>query len=88
ELEVIRDGAGNRLCVCGMENVDPMGIHTGDSIVVAPVLTLSDGQWQRLRFAAFRIVDELEIIGACNVQFALSPDAGEYAGDRCGKRPF
>ena len=79
ELEVIRDGAGNRLCVCGMENVDPMGIHTGDSIVVAPVLTLSDGQWQRLRSAAFRIVDELEIMGACNVQFALSPDAGEYA---------
>jgi len=79
ELEVVRDGAGNRLCVCGMENVDPMGIHTGDSIVVAPVLTLSDSQWQRLRSAAFRIVDELEIRGACNVQFALSPDASEYA---------
>ncbi|HDQ93185.1 MAG TPA: carbamoyl-phosphate synthase large subunit, partial [Synergistetes bacterium] len=79
ELEVIRDSAGNRLCVCGMENVDPMGVHTGDSIVVAPVLTLSDRQWQRLRSSAFRIVDELEIRGACNVQLAISPDAGEYA---------
>ncbi len=79
ELEVVRDGASNRLCVCGMENVDPMGIHTGDSIVVAPVLTLSDRQWQRLRSSAFRIVDELDIRGACNVQFTISPDAGEYA---------
>ena len=79
ELEVVRDNAGNRLCVCGMENVDPMGIHTGDSIVVAPVLTLSDRQWQRLRSSAFRIVDDLDIRGACNVQFAISPDAEEYA---------
>ena len=79
ELEVVRDRAGNRLCVCGMENVDPMGVHTGDSIVAAPVLTLSDMQWQRFRRSAFRIVDDLDIRGACNVQFAISPDAGEYA---------
>lgn len=79
ELEVVRDRAGNRLCVCGMENIDPMGIHTGDSIVAAPVLTLSDRQWQSFRRSAFRIVDDLDIRGACNVQFAISPDAEEYA---------
>jgi len=79
ELEVVRDGEGNRLCVCGMENFDPMGVHTGDSIVVAPVLTLTDRQWQKLRNAAFRIVDALDVKGACNVQFAVSPDAADYA---------
>lgn len=79
ELEIVRDGFGNALCVCGMENVDPMGIHTGDSVVVAPVLTLSDSQWQRLRTAALRIVEALDVRGACNVQFAASPDMEEYA---------
>ncbi|MFA0888382.1 MAG: carbamoyl-phosphate synthase large subunit [Synergistales bacterium] len=79
ELEIVRDGFGNALCVCGMENVDPMGIHTGDSVVVAPVLTLSDNQWQRLRTAALHIVEALDVRGACNVQFAASPDMEEYA---------
>jgi carbamoyl-phosphate synthase large subunit len=79
EMEVVRDGFGNALCVCGMENVDPMGIHTGDSVVVAPVLTLSDSQWQRLRKAGLKIVNALDIRGACNVQFAVSPDMEEYA---------
>lgn len=78
ELEVVRDNAGNKLCVCGMENVDPMGVHTGDSIVVAPVLTLPDAFWQRLRSSAFRIVDAIGIKGACNVQFAVSPSLDEY----------
>jgi len=79
EMEVVRDGFGNALCVCGMENVDPMGIHTGDSIVVAPVLTLSDSQWQNLRRAGLKIVNALDIRGACNVQFAVSPGMEEYA---------
>lgn len=79
EMEVVRDACGNALCVCGMENVDPMGIHTGDSVVVAPVLTLSDSQWQRLRSAGLRIVAALDVKGACNVQFAVSPDMEEYA---------
>ncbi|MFP4481445.1 MAG: carbamoyl-phosphate synthase large subunit [Thermovirgaceae bacterium] len=79
ELEVIRDEAGNTLCVCGMENIDPMGVHTGDSIVVAPTLTLTDSLWQRFRESAFRIVGALDVQGACNVQYALSPDAKEFA---------
>jgi carbamoyl-phosphate synthase large subunit len=79
ELEIVRDSYGNALCICGMENVDPMGIHTGDSIVVAPVLTLSDSQWQQLRSAALRIVEALDVRGACNVQFAVSPGMEEYA---------
>ena len=78
EAEVLRDAYGNRLCVCSMENIDPMGVHTGDSVVVAPVLTLTDAQWQRLRSAALDIVDALDIRGACNVQFAISPDSSEY----------
>jgi len=78
ELEVVRDGAGNAICVCGMENVDPMGIHTGDSVVVSPILTLFDRQWQRLRSAAFAIVEALDVRGACNVQFAHSPDGEAY----------
>ena len=61
-----------------MENIDPMGVHTGDSIVVSPVLTLTDREWQMIRTAALRIVDVLDIRGACNVQFALAPDGGEY----------
>lgn len=79
EAEVIRDAFGNALAVCSMENVDGMGIHTGDSIVVAPTLTLTDSQWQRLRSSALRIVEGLGIEGACNVQFALSPDGSDYA---------
>ena len=78
ELEMLRDGEGNALCVCGMENLDPMGVHTGDSVVVAPVLTLKDRTWQRLRTAALRIVEALDIRGACNVQFALRPDEEAY----------
>jgi carbamoyl-phosphate synthase large subunit len=79
ELEVMRDEDGNTLCVCGMENVDPMGVHTGDSIVVAPTLTLPDSLWQQFRASAFRIVGALDVRGACNVQYALSPDAEEFA---------
>ena len=78
EVEVVRDNIGNALAVCSMENVDPMGVHTGDSIVVSPALTLTDREWQMLRTAALKIVDVLEIRGACNVQFALSPDGNEY----------
>ncbi|MEG1799221.1 MAG: carbamoyl-phosphate synthase large subunit, partial [Synergistaceae bacterium] len=78
EVEVVRDGAGNSLAVCSMENIDPMGVHTGDSIVVSPVLTLTDREWQMLRTAALKIVDVLDIRGACNVQFALAPDGSEY----------
>lgn len=78
EVEVVRDNIGNALAVCSMENIDPMGVHTGDSIVVSPALTLTDREWQMLRTAALKIVDVLDIIGACNVQFALSPDGNEY----------
>ena len=78
EVEVVRDNIGNGLAVCSMENVDPMGVHTGDSIVVSPALTLTDREWQMLRTAALKIVDVLQIRGACNVQFALSPDGNEY----------
>ncbi|MDL2299008.1 carbamoyl-phosphate synthase large subunit [Synergistaceae bacterium OttesenSCG-928-D05] len=78
EVEVVRDGAGNALAVCSMENIDPMGVHTGDSIVVSPVLTLTDREWQMIRTAAIRIVNVLDIRGACNVQFAFAPDGTEY----------
>jgi len=79
EAEVVRDSDGNSLCVCSMENVDPMGIHTGDSIVVSPVLTLNDRQWQRIRKASLDIVQAIGVEGACNVQLALRPDGEEYA---------
>lgn len=79
EFEVIRDGAGNCITVCSMENVDPVGVHTGDSIVVAPALTLADKEYQMLRSAAINIIDSIEIKGGCNVQFALNPDSFEYA---------
>ena len=79
EAEVVRDASGNALCVCSMENVDPMGVHTGDSVVVSPVLTLTDCQWQRLRSASLRIVEALDVRGACNVQLAVSPDGDDYA---------
>jgi carbamoyl-phosphate synthase large subunit len=78
EYEVLRDGAGNTLAVCNMENLDPVGVHTGDSIVVAPSQTLSDPDYQRLRSAAFRIVSALGVEGGCNVQFALDPRSDLY----------
>lgn len=78
EYEVMRDGAGNCITVCNMENLDPVGVHTGDSIVVAPSQTLSDKEYQMLRTSAFRIISELNIIGGCNVQYALKPDSFEY----------
>ncbi len=79
EYEVMRDGKGNCITVCNMENIDPVGIHTGDSIVVAPSQTLSDKEYQMLRTAALKIIDEIEIVGGCNVQFALHPESFEYA---------
>jgi len=79
EFEVIRDSKGNVITVCSMENVDPVGIHTGDSIVVAPAQTLSDKEYQMLRRAALNIISALGIEGGCNVQFALHPESFEYA---------
>lgn len=79
EYEVLRDSDGNSVIICNMENVDPMGIHTGESIVVAPSQTLSDQDHQKLRDAALRIVDAIGIRGGCNVQFAFNQDSGEYA---------
>ena len=79
EFEVMRDSAGNCIAVCSMENFDPVGIHTGDSIVVAPAVTLADREYQMLRSAALRIVNELKVCGGCNVQFALNPESFEYA---------
>ena len=78
EYEVMRDSAGNCITVCNMENIDPVGVHTGDSIVVAPSQTLSDKEYQMLRTAALKIIDELQITGGCNVQFALHPTSFEY----------
>lgn len=79
EFEVLRDSAGNVITVCSMENFDPVGIHTGDSIVVAPCLTLSDKEYQMLRTASLNIITELGIEGGCNCQFALHSDSFEYA---------
>jgi carbamoyl-phosphate synthase large subunit len=79
EYEVMRDADDTCICVCSMENVDPLGVHTGDSIVVAPVQTLPDQVHQRLRSAALAIIRALKVEGGCNVQFALSPDSSEYA---------
>ena len=78
EYEVMRDSAGNCITVCNMENIDPVGVHTGDSIVVAPSQTLSDKEYQMLRTSALNIINELEITGGCNVQFALHPTSFEY----------
>ncbi len=78
EYEAMRDSAGNCITICSMENIDPVGVHTGDSIVVAPSQTLGDKEYQMLRSAALNIVNELEITGGCNVQFALHPDSFEY----------
>lgn len=79
EYEVIRDANGNCITVCNMENIDPVGIHTGDSIVVAPSQTLSDIEYQMLRTSAIKIINEIGVIGGCNVQFALHPNSFEYA---------
>ena len=78
EYEVMRDSAGNVITVCNMENIDPVGVHTGDSIVVAPSQTLSDKEYQMLRSSALKIISELKITGGCNVQFALHPTSFEY----------
>jgi len=79
EFEVMRDRAGNVITVCSMENFDPVGIHTGDSIVIAPAVTLADKEYQMLRSAALNIICALGVEGGCNVQFALHPDSFEYA---------
>ncbi len=79
EFEVMRDSAGNVITICSMENIDPVGVHTGDSIVVAPTQTLANREFQMLRSAALDIITALEIEGGCNVQFALNPDSFEYA---------
>ncbi|MDE7329464.1 MAG: carbamoyl-phosphate synthase large subunit [Clostridia bacterium] len=79
EFEVIRDSKGNSITVCSMENLDPVGVHTGDSIVIAPAVTLADKEYQMLRSAALKIVEALKVEGGCNCQFALNPDSFEYA---------
>ena len=79
EFETMRDAQGNVIAVCSMENVDPVGIHTGDSVVVAPALTLSDKEYQMLRSASLDIISAIGIVGGCNCQFALNPDSFEYA---------
>ena len=78
EYEVIRDAKDNCIIICSMENLDPVGVHTGDSIVVAPTQTLNDSQYQMLRDSSLKIIRSLEIEGGCNVQFALNPDKDEY----------
>ena len=78
EYEVMRDSRGNCITVCNMENIDPVGVHTGDSVVVAPSQTISDKEYQMLRSSALNIIDELKITGGCNVQFALHPNSFEY----------
>ncbi|MGI8927769.1 MAG: carbamoyl-phosphate synthase large subunit [Tepidiformaceae bacterium] len=90
EYEVMRDGAGNCITICNMENLDPMGVHTGDSIVVAPSQTLSDKDYQMLRSASLRIISELGIEGGCNVQFALAPrkDVRPWEGDPSEPLPY
>lgn len=79
EYEVMRDSSGNCITICNMENIDPVGVHTGDSIVVAPSQTLSDKEYQMLRTSAIKIISSLKIEGGCNVQFALNPKSFEYA---------
>ncbi|MGN1051609.1 MAG: carbamoyl-phosphate synthase large subunit, partial [Acutalibacteraceae bacterium] len=79
EFEVIRDSIGNVITVCSMENFDPVGVHTGDSIVIAPAVTLADKEYQMLRSASLKIIDALGVEGGCNCQFALNPESFEYA---------
>jgi len=90
EYEVMRDSAGNCVTICNMENLDPMGVHTGDSIVVAPSQTLTDKDYQMLRSAALRIIDELGIEGGCNIQFSLAPrkDVRDWEGDTGDPLPY
>ncbi|MGH2633706.1 MAG: carbamoyl-phosphate synthase large subunit, partial [Tepidiformaceae bacterium] len=90
EYEVMRDSAGNCITICNMENLDPMGVHTGDSIVVAPSQTLSDKDYQMLRSASLRIIEELGIEGGCNVQFSLAPrkDVKDWDGDPYAPLPY
>ena len=78
EFEVMRDGADNAITICGMENIDPVGVHTGDSIVVAPIMTLNDHDLKMLNDSAIKLIRELKIEGGCNVQFALNPNTSEY----------
>ncbi len=78
EFEVMRDSADNAITICGMENIDPVGVHTGDSMVVAPILTLSEHDESMLRSSAIKLIKELKIEGGCNVQFALNPNSSEY----------
>ena len=78
EFEVMRDGEDNAITICGMENIDPVGVHTGDSIVVAPIMTLSDHDRKMLNDSAIKLIRELKIEGGCNVQFALNPNSSEY----------
>ena len=78
EFEVMRDGADNAITICGMENIDPVGVHTGDSMVVAPIMTLNDHDLKMLNDSAIKLIRELKIEGGCNVQFALNPDSSEY----------
>ncbi|MEG0393002.1 MAG: carbamoyl-phosphate synthase large subunit, partial [Anaerovoracaceae bacterium] len=79
EFEVMRDAKNNTITVCSMENLDPVGVHTGDSIVVAPAVTLADKEYQMLRTASIKIIQELGVEGGCNCQFALNPESFEYA---------
>ena len=79
EFEAMRDSKGTAITICSMENIDPVGVHTGDSIVVAPAQTLSDKEYQMLRNSAIKIISALKIEGGCNVQFALNPKSFEYA---------
>ena len=78
EFEVMRDGKDNAITICGMENIDPVGVHTGDSIVVAPIMTLNDHDLKMLNDSAIKLIRELKIEGGCNVQFALNPNSSEY----------
>ncbi len=78
EFEVMRDGADHAITICGMENIDPVGVHTGDSLVVAPIMTLSDHDMKMLNDSAIKLIRELKIEGGCNVQFALNPNSSEY----------
>ncbi len=78
EFEVMRDGEDNAITICGMENIDPVGVHTGDSIVVAPIMTLSESDKKMLNDSAIKLIKELKIQGGCNVQFALNPNSSEY----------
>ena len=78
EFEVMRDGSDHAITICGMENIDPVGVHTGDSIVVAPIMTLSENEKKMLNDSAIKLIKELKIEGGCNVQFALNPETSEY----------